>query len=419
MDRAEIFKHMGKRSLRPAQTVLLSVLVGLGTYQAAEAFHAGWTGDCDGCHAPSSLTGEVTVGLSLTSSEICLRCHSAAKPVDYQVATNPIPPPGIPPVSLTPGGDFAYLQKRYYWTDPEEGSSPGERHGHNIVAPAYGYTADVSHPFAPGGSYPAAGLSCISCHDPHGNYRLVDASGTIVQEGNPIIDSGSYGTPPTATEAVGTYRMLAGKGYGTKTVGHTFLYDPPIAVAPRNYNRPEIYVDTRVVYGKGTSEWCLNCHEEFASRTQSSSHIHAAGAELGSAIADTYNYYVKSGDLGGNQSTAFTSMVPFQSGDMTGVQQLADLRTSLGGPRPEDKITCLTCHRAHASPWNGMTRWNTDGSFLLVDSDYPGIDAAGKGGGRNAGGKTRAEYKKAMYDRDPSKFATFQRSLCNKCHAKD
>ncbi|MBT0653974.1 hypothetical protein KI810_12970 [Geobacter luticola] len=397
------------------------MVVVLGIYQAAEAFHAGWTGDCDGCHAPSSLADGTRVGLSLTSSEMCLRCHSAAKPVDHQVATNPIPPPGIPPVSLTPGGDFAYLQKMYYWTDQEEGGSvsPGERHGHNIVAPAYGYAVDVTLAFAPGGSYPATGLSCISCHDPHGNYRLVDASGTIVRSGNPISDSGSYGTPPSATEAVGTYRMLAGKGYGTKSVDHTFQYDPPIAVAPRNYNRPEVNVDTRVVYGKGASEWCLNCHDGFASRTRGSGHMHAAGAELGGTIAGNYNRYVKTGDLGGNQSTAFTSLVPFQSGDMTGVQQLAALTTSLEGPRPEDKVTCLTCHRAHASAWNGMTRWNTKGSFLLVNSDYPGIDAPGKGGGRNAGGKTRAEYKKAMYDRDPSRFAAFQRSLCNKCHAKD
>ena len=114
---------MVTRVARMVATVLVATLVALGAHQAADAvFHAGWTGNCDGCHGSSSPVDGTSAGLSLTPSEICLRCHAAAKPTDHQVATHPPPLPGVPPAALTPGGDFAYLQKLYYWTDSAAGT---------------------------------------------------------------------------------------------------------------------------------------------------------------------------------------------------------------------------------------------------------------------------------------------------------
>ncbi|WP_246014656.1 hypothetical protein [Geomonas oryzae] len=385
------------------------------------AFHNGGTGACDGCHGAPAGSGLSALQPGTSTSEICLRCHAAARPEDCQVATSPAPPRGVPPASLTPGGDFAYLTKQYYWSEVngERAVSPGERHGHNIVAPAYGYFPDTTLTSSPGGTYPSYALSCVSCHDPHGNYRVIDGSGTITDSGNPVTDSGSYGATPSATDAVGSYRMLAGSGYGTKGTSHNFVYDPPIAVAPRDYNRGENSADTRVAYGKGSSEWCLNCHGGMSSG-KGGAHLHPSGVALGDAMARTYNRYVKSGDLSGNESTAFTSLVPFQSGDLTDVRQLAAITTSHSGPKADDKVMCLTCHRAHASAFDAITRWNTKGTVLTVNGGYPGTDAVNQGSDPGAaGGKTRAEYRVAMYDRDPSHFARFQRSLCNKCHAKD
>ncbi len=395
--------------------VVTILAVSRGNGECADLFHAGWTGRCEGCH------GYVTGAANLTASEICLRCHAAASPRDYQVATYPFPPPGSPPAALTPAGDFAYLRKSYYWNEPtgEQATSPGERHGHNIIAPAYGFMQDMTLPTAPGGSYPSDILSCVSCHDPHGNYRIVDEGGTIATSGNPIVSSGSYGDLPTATEAVGSYRLLAGKGYRTKSYDNPFQYDPPLTVAPRNYNRPETYTDTRVAYGKGTTEWCANCHEQILTNGNAAGHIHPAGVELGDTVAGMYNRYLKTGDLNGSRLNAFTSLVPYQSSDTTGIAQLAQLTVSTAGPGPSDKVTCLSCHRAHASAWNAGMRWNTKGEFITVAGGYPGIDMPEKLAFRNAGGKTEVEYKKALYDRDVSRFATYQRSLCNKCHGKD
>lgn len=390
---------------------------------AAQAmpFHAGGTGSCDGCHGPNSTPASYSTLRGADPGSTCLLCHAAARPIEHQIATNPVPPKGVPPVSLTPGGDFAYLRKNYFWGDSngKRGVSPGERHGHNIVAAAYGYSRDTTLLSSPGGSYPSDALSCTSCHDPHGNYRVLDRYGTVSSEGNPIGGSGSYGAAATGTSSVGTYRLLAGRGYQTKSAGHVFSYDPPMAVSPTSYNRSEASSDTRVAYGKGVSKWCANCHEGLLSGT-GASHIHPADVELGAAIAMTYNNYVKSGDLTGIRATAYTSLVPFQSGEATDPQQLSAELTSTAGPNPEDRITCLTCHRAHASGWDSIGRWNMKGDFLTVAGMYPGIDTNGTGNyGENSTGKLRTEYQAAMYGRDASRFAIFQRQLCDKCHAKD
>ena len=391
-----------------------------GTVSAgSDLFHNGGRGACDGCHGANGSENSFSSLRGIDASSTCLICHAATKPTDYQVATHPAPPMGSPPKSLAPGGDFAYLRKNYLWTNANgtRGTSPGERHGHNIVAPAYGYVMDNTLNVSPGGSYPAAAMSCISCHDPHGNFRLVDINGTFT-EGNPIVSSGSYGAVPTEKEAVGTYRLLAGKGYQTRSAANVFTADPPIAVAPKEYNRSEASSDTRVAYGKGVSKWCANCHEGFLSGDRMS-HAHPSDAELG-ATAAVYNCYVKSGDLTGSRATAYSSLTPFQRGELTDPQQLSAELSATDGANYGDRITCLTCHRAHASGWDSIGRWNIKGTFLTVAGEYPGIDGVASGSyGENSTGKLMAEYQMAMYNRNPMKFATFQRQLCNKCHAKD
>jgi hypothetical protein len=55
-----------------------------------------------------------------------------------------------------------------------------------------------------------------------------------------------------------------------------------------------------------------------------------------------------------------------------------------------------------------------------VGGQWPGIDAAGDGAlPANAQGRTMAETRGAMYDRDPAVYAPYQKVLCNKCHAQD
>jgi hypothetical protein len=195
-----------------------------------------------------------------------------------------------------------------------------------------------------------------------------------------------------------------------------------IAVAPATYNRTEASTQTRVAYGAtGTNtwgNWCASCHPGMHS---SGNYVHPVDQSLGSTVAALYNAYVKTADLTGDGSKAYTSLVPFieNTGDIATLQAHAkNDDTYLTGPGTSDKVACLSCHRAHASGWGEALRWNNESDFIVYNSLYPGTDTT-PANLSYAQGRLGAETQAAYYDRPVTAFATYQRVLCNKCHAKD
>lgn len=360
------------------------------TATVAAKFHTGSSTECSECHVGS---GSALRGSDSSSS--CLRCHEApagtTSPKGYYVATSTSDlNAGLPPLQMTPGGDFGWLKKSYSWKSIRgSGSSSGERHGHNIVAFDYGYMSDSRLRGSQIVRYPSTDFSCTSCHDPHAKIS------------------------PT-----GPFRLLAGKGYKSSAApGIIFTADAPVAVAPVDYNRSEGATDTRVAYGSGMSEWCANCHVAgCGGRT------HPAGkcANCGRETMSNYNAYVRSGNINGRAETAYTSLVPFEEGttDKTLLTQHAQNNGSFTrGPESGANVMCLTCHRAHASGWNSMARWNMEGDFIVHNNKYPGTDNGSTA--EHAQGRTSTDVQRALYDRPSSRFAAVQRGLCNKCHTKD
>ncbi len=336
-------------------------------------------------------------------------------------------PPGVPPKQRSPGGDFAWLKKEYtFVADGQAINEEGDRHGHNIVAADFGYFIDRSNHSSPGGTFPAARLACTSCHDPHGNFRRL-SDGRIATAGASIIASGSYATsddpkasdPPAAGEALGSYRLLAGNGYSNQ--GATFP-GVPAAKAPFVYNRYEDLTQTRVAYGSSTTgghatwdDWCGTCHQTVHS---GGGFDHPVDTELGSEIGMHYDQYVKTGDMTGTGASSFTSLVPFIEGSGDYLLLASHAKnddTYLAGPAPSDRVSCLTCHRAHASGWPYAMRWSHGAGFITYGGQYPGIDTTPSVPeiGR---GRTSAETRAAYYDRPVTAFAPDQRVLCEKCH---
>jgi len=296
---------------------------------------------------------------------------------------------------------------------------------------------------APGGTYPASNLSCASCHDPHSRARIYDANGDIYeaqlgQNVLPIYTSGSYGAVATATAATGVYRLLGPASYTQMSLpGEVpFASNPPVAVAPATYNQTEATNEVRVAYGAGMSEWCANCHTSIHNSNTGAPSIGGANTALihpagngalltaaannlngnatGTTIAAIYNAYVASGNLTGVQTSSYTSMVPFERGTtviatLAGLSSITNSAASAAGPiTGTENVMCLSCHRAHATGFLSMTRWDNTSNFITTNGAFQtGI------------GLSAAEYQAAMYDRAPTVYATYQRSLCNKCHAKD
>ena len=128
--------------------------------------------------------------------------------------------------------------------------------------------------------------------------------------------------------------------------------------------------------------------------------------------------------MSGQETSSYLSLVPFEEG----VADYAQLKANAvsdgsraGGPDSATaNVSCMSCHRAHASGWNAMLRFNNDTEFVTVadssgNSGYPDLSSDPN----QAQGRMTAETQKAYYDRPPSNFAPYQRTLCNKCHAKD
>jgi len=407
------------KTLRIAFSLLAVALIATG---ASFAFHHGGVAECIGCHSMHSgnqLAPSLLIGIDQSST--CLSCHIGDG--GYHVATEAtlVDDDGEYPLNLSPGGDFAYMKKDYSWSTGWGGPNVelGQTHGHNIIADDYGYVEDTENSDAPGGTFDADKLHCTSCHDPHGKYRRL-ADDTIVTTGKPIANSGSYDNspPPTSEQAVGTYRLLAGKAYDAGS-SITFDMDPFAAVVTSSYNRSEATTQTRVGYGKGIADWCTQCHDGMHTNTAPLL-VHPVDQNIGSDIKGIYDLYQGSGDMGGQTSTAYLSLVPFAEDGKT-YAQLATAAdkddNNLAGPATSDDVTCLSCHRAHASGFEYAVRWNPESELIVEGGKWPGNDNGSSSS--YARGRTEAEMQQAYYDRPPDTFATYQRSLCNKCHAKD
>ena len=421
----------------------------------AYAFHSGGVAECEGCHSMhNSFEGSANVtGMpqfqsgpfllkAQDQSGACLNCHNSAdvSGSGYHISTAGVTPyDSTAPVETTPGGDFAWLKKTMTGSIRKTATTwDGDRHGHNIIATDFGYTQDKIQTVAPGGSYPAGNLACSSCHDPHGRYRRF-ADGTTASTGLPIFASGSYtssAAPIAGVSAAGVYRLLAGVGYQPKSLtgSYAFVNKSPVAVAPSTYNgNGNAGGNTiqgtwdRVAYGSGMSEWCANCHTAMLMNSYTSGMkglVHPAGnaAHLTATIAGNYSAYVSSGIMTGT-GAGYSALAPFETG---ATMTLADMTALIAfqaaptAPTTSNNVLCLSCHRAHATAFESMTRFYTGNEFMTVaDSANGGMyDTTTTENKINTGYNT-TQQTLAYQGRSAALFGPYARDYCNKCHAKD
>ena len=406
---------------------VLAALLAVGVSTTSYAFHSGGVAECEGCHSMHSpKAGGTDLLVAGDASSACLTCHESATDTaanGYHISTADAKLLTSAPLQRTPGGDFGWVKKTW-----DVARDPKQRHGHNIIAADFNYNVDDNNVYAPGSgsAFASSALGCQSCHDPHGQVRRTltgyQRGGTIGQLTLPIMASGSYNNSPepTATEAVGAYRIL--RGAGDATQGVTFV-DVPIAVAPSSYNASEATTQTRVAYGASGAatwgNWCGTCHADMHS---SGNYVHPVDEDL-NGLSAFYNAYKKSGDLTGTSATAYSSLVPFA--EATGNIPLLKTHatgTFLNGPSTNDDVMCLSCHRAHASGMPEMLRFTYHYEFMTYGGNYIGMDNPLMTSSRKATqtlSRNMADWQAALYDRPASQFATYQRVLCNKCHAKD
>jgi len=403
------------KAIKVGLAIAVAVLVTVGLGAPAMAFHDGGVAHCDGCHTMhNSVDGNPVVQGTVANllrapdaGSVCLDCHAGTGSYHILSTTGE---------NYTPGGDFAWLGKTWNWTaHGQPQSSEGRNHGHNVIAEDFasaGMVADSIKTQAPGGNYPASALTCISCHDPHGKKAI---------RNGPIAESGSYGA--TADSAAGTdvgnYRLLGDTGYSPTGMGSDSFVAAPIAVTFSPFGPGgNAETDSRHTdYGSGMSEWCATCHKTFLSANNSTMKHPAGNDEELGGLADNYNYYKATGEVNaGGQATAYLALVPFERGE--GATLASD--TTMG-PNSAANVQCLSCHRAHASAFKNIGRWDFTVEFLAdshPNGNGPPVDPATdppEPDGSTAEDKLNSYYGRVI----ATDFNPYQRSLCNKCHLKD
>jgi predicted CXXCH cytochrome family protein len=324
----------------------------------ALAFHDAGVAHCNGCHTmhnsqdgalvdPDSPDGNPFLLVDATPSDVCLGCHADhLGAVFFEDVLNPAP--------LKGAGNFIFLLEDNLNDGHGGASNPisGDAAGHNVNAPGHGLAADGTLASSPGGNFPASVLGCTSCHDPHGTdaFRMLYGTGRVVQD--------FYTFTADSPDAEGLSLFFGSESQGSHTA-----------------------------YKGGMSAWCGNCHGDF--HDNNTQLIHPAGSAIGGTIANTYNLYNGTMDqLGGVQATAYLAEVPFEDA--------ANTTSSTAGPSATSQVSCITCHRAHATSAPDAGRW--DFSVTLLHED--GVESG--------------SYQ------IPDPYGDLnQRSLCNKCHNKD
>jgi hypothetical protein len=455
--------------MKPFSLSFLAVIAAaavMGLTGSAFAFHDGGVGACDACHTMHNTLKGVKMTTAGTSalyqggtylligsdpSSTCLNCHGSGSVLDsFHVVTDAAGFNGTTlPVQRTPGGDFSWLKVVFQGISTVSGPGTGasfnapadetkNRHGHHIVATDFNFfpSTDYITNQSPGGTYPVGSLGCNSCHNPHSSLSRDAATA-----GLPVSGSGSYGATPAGGTSVGVYRLLGGINYtipiGGGLTSPLFINAAPTAVAPVTYNAIDnsVITQVRVAYGRSMSEWCANCHLDIynSQADASTTHRHvASNAALlttptpdGSVPATIYNAYINSGNVtGGTVATSYLALVPYELGvsDITTLLTYAQGGAQIGvnaqtGPSlGSENVMCLSCHRAHASGFDNLTRYDLAQSFITdpTGSSYS-FTSANLGAEPDPTG-----YFQAAYNGLPATFfGPSQRVLCNKCHAKD
>lgn len=324
------------------------------------AFHSGGVGSCNGCHATHKDKNDPTVPSEpfllrgANSTETCLRCHGTTYGNTWgQSVVDPGPQYG--------GGSFVFLQEDNI-NDGPNGSQPtdwipGYQAGHNVVAPSKGILPDTLHLTAPGGSYPSTSLHCTSCHDPHGKN--------------------------------GHFRMLYGSDSDpSNAMGYPFKYTVPAPTAQGiDVEGAAESKSNHSAYNSGMTEWCGSCHGNYHEGA-GSGFQHPSGGTLGGAMISTYNSYRGTGFLDGDGTDSYEPLVPVEDPSIT-----RDFRGPIPGTA---KLTCLSCHRAHASSAPDSGRWD----FKITTWAEEGV---------NSGSWPIPNPYSATSGPD-------QRCLCEKCH---
>jgi hypothetical protein len=266
-------------------------------------------------------------------------------------------------------------------------------------------TSDPYLSSSPGGNFQAGNFDCVSCHDPHDRFGAnVSAWRQLKRKVNGIVHTGSE----TATKGVESY----GGSEGPTTAGYE-----PILSNSRGDIQGTSYLnrrkdgqeleganlfrvegdDNKNVYRGGFSSFCSVCHGDFhggngeaptgengKTRAGGGWIRHPANIPMGGP-GSRYGiaaYTAAVVNMQGNNPNpaGYDWKYPLVKADADfSVKSRAASANIQGTAAGTDRIACLTCHKAHASQYTNMTRWDSRAhSFIAAgEKDFTGSASPG------------------------------------------
>ena len=321
------------------------------------------SGICSNCHTMHNSQDNSAIVSGMPNSTMlvtdCVGCHSATDsttiheiggypvPIVFN-ATEPTYPPDGSTSSALAGGNFFWVQD----------GAHGDAYGHNVFGIS---AADTTLSNAPGAS-----TSCSACH----NTLASAASGC---KGCHVARHHADDSTEVVGEEGGYYRFLGSvmhadydwlPGEGVKGIESDDWEQNPSST---NHNG---YMGTADAYAKkGTGPYidrytiaqkCNGCHGIFHHMMNSDqTNMDLVGDYYGAWLRHPSDVVLPNSGEYANY-TVYDPMVPVAKPDLTG-------KKNDGSVVPgTDIVTCISCHRAHGSPFKDMLRW--DYSSMLAGS---------------------------------------------------
>ncbi len=290
-------------------------------------WHTGDRLHCADCHvmhasrrglayggAPSSPAGYQKLLRASTASELCLMCHEGGS------GAADSPPDVMGPAS---------------YETPSLERAGGAFQAAVGVATPNGHDLAVAGEAAPGGTWSAgsAGLSCVDCHNPHGNahYRnLVPVPGNASSDRLVTAISETSLSPTSARYSVANIRYTSS--------------------------------------AQGLAVWCQGCHTNFHGQPGDTN----LGGAVGGDIPGSSSYWFRHPTMGVTIAQGVTNKRLDSNYWFTGalsrvpvVSPSGLIPGSSGGS--DNEVFCGSCHKAHGSPHRAALIWDDPTTAALED----------------------------------------------------
>ncbi|MBU2537792.1 MAG: hypothetical protein KKH22_05090 [Proteobacteria bacterium] len=324
-----------------------------------EASQAKVSGPCVNCHTMHNSQGGSPMAFVITGgSKVygglvnegllntnCIGCHQGTNvigSVPFVLGTGGAPNYGI---TGTEAGTNTLAGGNFYWV-----SSGSERTGHNIA----GITPlDSAHGVTPPGGVAMGGqITCGGILGCHGNPSAATQTQAIM--------GGHHGKDITiwqdGTTVAKSYRFLSGI-QGMED--NSFELQPTPSKHNKYYGKNRVS-ETDLAAGTISSH-CARCHGNFHNGSgKIASGTFGAGVwlrhpvdfDMSRAISST-EYVTYNNGIGTGNPYSVISPVATAS-TSTSVNTTVDISTSANN----GIVMCLSCHRAHGTPYDGILRWN-------------------------------------------------------------